>query len=226
MAFAKPTQYPEWASDPLLVDPESGQNNVVDPDTVATGLKPEGWKFKQKPPRAWFNWMHNLYYNWIGYFDESIDAIVQSIIDLGSDDIANDSTTTGTTVSDALETIGQTGGSVSVSVPIAYFDTPLSFNIDWIKQQNRVTIFIPRAFGTQASETGNYAIEPDTVWPTEMINSSTNAKYVVDVNNNGTHEAGSIVLPSGTTTSMVVNAYSGAFSGNKGIESSYITYTV
>lgn len=73
--MAKPTQLPDFCTDTAVVDLQSGQNNVVEPDA---GNKPEGWKFQQLPPRGWMNWLHNLYYEWIKYFDEVITGSVQS----------------------------------------------------------------------------------------------------------------------------------------------------
>lgn len=44
---------PQWASDDV-VDPISGQNNVVEPPLEK---KLEGWFYKEAPPRQWMNWL-------------------------------------------------------------------------------------------------------------------------------------------------------------------------
>jgi len=65
----KPTKIPEWAVNDV-VDPTSGQNNVVEP---AGAIKLLGWDFKEKPPRQYFNWLARYTYLWCQYLDDSID---------------------------------------------------------------------------------------------------------------------------------------------------------
>lgn len=64
--MAKPSTLPKFA-DLDLIDPDSGQPNVVEP---VTELKDYGWKFKQFPPRQYFNWIHRWTYKWIKYLNE------------------------------------------------------------------------------------------------------------------------------------------------------------
>lgn len=121
--MVKPTQIPDFCTNPAIVDPQSGQNNVVEPDVAN---KPEGWKFQQLPPRGWMNWLHNLYYLWLKFIDEELEPQVVSnaagvvsntaaiannsiaIANLDTDDIANNSTVTGGNVTDALNTLKPT----------------------------------------------------------------------------------------------------------------------
>lgn len=87
MALAKPTKYPQWAqntdgTDHDVVNPASGQNNVVEP---IAAHKLVGWEFKEKPPRNVFNWLARLTSQWIQYLDEECRAY--GTFDLTSSDI-------------------------------------------------------------------------------------------------------------------------------------------
>lgn len=79
--MAKPTQVPDFCTNDSIVDPQSGQNNVVEPDA---GQKPEGWAFQQLPPRGWMNWLHNLYYLWIKWLDEELEPEVSGRLQTGT----------------------------------------------------------------------------------------------------------------------------------------------
>lgn len=61
----KPSNLPEWATIPS-VDPEVGGANIVEPDA---GLKQTGWLREQYPPANQMNWLQNLQYQWLSYFD-------------------------------------------------------------------------------------------------------------------------------------------------------------
>ncbi len=72
MALTKPTKFPQWATDANgndndVVNPTSGQNNVVEPPAAKKLL---GWDFKEKPPRNWFNWLARLTAQWLKWLDE------------------------------------------------------------------------------------------------------------------------------------------------------------
>jgi len=76
--MTKPTKIPEWAiSD--VVNPTSGQNNVVEPTAPQKNL---GWDFKEKPPRQYFNWLQRLNYLWITWFDSLLDQAVKETSDV------------------------------------------------------------------------------------------------------------------------------------------------
>ncbi|MCK5609843.1 hypothetical protein KAR91_48675 [Candidatus Pacearchaeota archaeon] len=64
--MAKPTKYPEWASQDV-VDGISGVNNVVEPSEAKKDLGhgPLG----EFPPRQYQNWFMRLVYQWIVWFD-------------------------------------------------------------------------------------------------------------------------------------------------------------
>lgn len=63
----KPDKLPRWATVPS-VDPIVGGSNVVEPPEQ---LKDDGWQRKQKPPANYQNWLHNLTYQWLQYFNTS-----------------------------------------------------------------------------------------------------------------------------------------------------------
>jgi len=65
MAVDRPSAYPEWAQNDV-VNPTSGQNNVVAPDAAH---KSDGWEFKEKPPRQYFNWLGRQQENWTRYLE-------------------------------------------------------------------------------------------------------------------------------------------------------------
>ena len=95
MTIAKPTEgYPDFAMVDTP-DPTSGQPNVATPGTEKKNV---GWVYNEKPPRQYFNWLARVTSKWIRYFDGMIDNIKASTV-------ANDSSVTGTTVKDALETL-------------------------------------------------------------------------------------------------------------------------
>jgi hypothetical protein len=76
--MAKPTKYPDWSvntdgTDNDVVDPTSGQNNVVEPDA---GKKLTGWIYTEKPPRQYFNWLGRLTTQWIRWFDDYIASTI------------------------------------------------------------------------------------------------------------------------------------------------------
>jgi hypothetical protein len=79
--MAKPTKYPDWALVDI-VDPTSGQNNVVEPGATQ---KNTGWTFKQFPPRQFFNWLHRLTNDWIKWFDERLIHIELGFVDRSAD---------------------------------------------------------------------------------------------------------------------------------------------
>lgn len=68
----KPTEIPEWASADV-VDPISGQNNVLEPPPEK---KMEGWARLEFPPRNWFNWLGRLTYQWIDWFKQQEEQSV------------------------------------------------------------------------------------------------------------------------------------------------------
>jgi len=63
--MAKPTTLPQWA-DNDIVNPTSGQNNVVVPGAT---YKTEGWGFDEIPPRQYDNWFKRWTYRWINWLD-------------------------------------------------------------------------------------------------------------------------------------------------------------
>lgn len=68
----QPSKLPEWASqDVVSPAPPAGDglNNVIEPSSTK---KQEGWDFKEKPPRQWWNWVGRFSYLWLKWFSEFI----------------------------------------------------------------------------------------------------------------------------------------------------------
>ena len=59
----KPDNLPEWASQDDI-DSTTGQHNIVEPPPWK---KEKGWSLHEFPPRQWFNWLHNLTYQWLKF---------------------------------------------------------------------------------------------------------------------------------------------------------------
>jgi hypothetical protein len=62
----RPDKFPDWA---LIdkVDDISKQNNVIEPPGIK---KQEGWGYRDKGARNWFNWLARYTVNWLKYLDE------------------------------------------------------------------------------------------------------------------------------------------------------------
>jgi len=65
----EPAKLPRWATVPAT-DPVSGQPNVSEP---SEGKKDSGYDFQERPPRQDFNWLFNLIYLWIQWFQQEIN---------------------------------------------------------------------------------------------------------------------------------------------------------
>jgi hypothetical protein len=65
----RPDMYPDYALDDIL-DPISGQPNVIEPPTIK---KQQGWLFKEHAEKPWMNWIHRYTRNWIAYLDERLN---------------------------------------------------------------------------------------------------------------------------------------------------------
>lgn len=63
---SKPTILPQWATDDVQ-DPISQQYNVVEPPLEK---KTDGWFFREKPNRQWWNWLHRQAYLWLQWLDQ------------------------------------------------------------------------------------------------------------------------------------------------------------
>ncbi len=68
----KPSILPEWAENDV-VDPISGQNNVLEPPTEK---KLEGWARLEFPPRNWFNWLSRYTYRWLSFLKQQEEQAV------------------------------------------------------------------------------------------------------------------------------------------------------
>lgn len=56
MAVSKPSKYPEWADGGTIVEPSGAKKSL-------------GW-IVEKPPYQFFNWLFNLIYQWVEWFDQ------------------------------------------------------------------------------------------------------------------------------------------------------------
>lgn len=136
----KPTKYPRWANIPT-VDPVYGGPNVIEP---AESKKDVGW-IKEFPPNQYFNWLFNLLYQWVLYFDEEI---------------------TGFTTGDIKQTIkfsetgwvhmndGTIGNAASSATTRANADTEDLFTMLW---DNVIDTWAPVPGGRGASAAADYA---------------------------------------------------------------------
>lgn len=68
----KPTILPEWAENDV-VDPISGQNNVLEPPTEK---KLEGWARLEFPPRNWFNWLGRYTNRWLAFLKQQEELAI------------------------------------------------------------------------------------------------------------------------------------------------------
>lgn len=68
----KPTILPEWAENDV-VDPVSGQNNVLEPPTEK---KLEGWARLEFPPRNWFNWLGRYTNRWLSFLKQQEELAI------------------------------------------------------------------------------------------------------------------------------------------------------
>jgi|SRR5690606_5109282 len=68
----KPTTLPMWAENDVL-DPISGQNNVLEPPTEK---QLSGWARAEFPPRQWFNWLGRLSYRWLDWLKQQEEQAV------------------------------------------------------------------------------------------------------------------------------------------------------
>jgi hypothetical protein len=81
---SKPTVLPQWAENDV-VDPVSGQNNVLEPPTEK---QDEGWDRLEFPPRQWFNWLGRYTYRWLQWLNQQEEQ--SRVVDnSGTDPIAD-----------------------------------------------------------------------------------------------------------------------------------------
>jgi hypothetical protein len=75
-APTKPTiGKPDFATSDVI-DPSSGQPNVVEP---SAGKKANGWIYNEKPPRQYFNWLHRATTLWVTYLDAAMDWLKSEV---------------------------------------------------------------------------------------------------------------------------------------------------
>lgn len=74
---SKPTELLVWA-DQDVIDPVSGQNNVLTPPTEKQQV---GWVRQEYPVRQWMNWIGRMSGRWIAYLKQQEE---QSIVTNGN----------------------------------------------------------------------------------------------------------------------------------------------
>lgn len=124
MSITRPSIYPQWASEDV-VDPTSGQNNVVTPPSEK---QTNGWDLKEFPPRQWFNWLGRYTYEWILWLDQQQQQS-QTGLDSGSGFQAFPNVTTGGL---AVLSVVDQGDASNFYQGMAYFPassgSPVSLN--------------------------------------------------------------------------------------------------
>lgn len=100
--MAKPSVFPDFAMTDVI-DPTSGQPNVVEPSDTKKNV---GWVYNEKPPRQYFNWLARTTSLWIHYLSDAIDVVFTWIGNICASVIPNDSSVSGETCKDALDTLG------------------------------------------------------------------------------------------------------------------------
>jgi hypothetical protein len=102
--------FPKFAANDY-VDPVSKQNNVVEPPDA---VKTQGWPYRAKGVRQWFNWLHRLTYQWLVYAIEKLDGYDASINNLNATfNTFNGNLTTFTNRLNAVETVTQSANNVA-----------------------------------------------------------------------------------------------------------------
>jgi len=64
----KPIFKPEWAT---IIGVYGLKTNAIEPPA---GRKPEGWQYREKPPRNYLNWLHHYTGEWIDYLEAATAA--------------------------------------------------------------------------------------------------------------------------------------------------------
>lgn len=70
----RPQDFPRWA-ELDKTDPESGQQNVIEP---TESRKDYGWDYQELPPRQFLNWLGRTSYKWFLYIVDILDAATSS----------------------------------------------------------------------------------------------------------------------------------------------------
>lgn len=91
----EPTKLPEWASS-NPVDPVSGMNAITEPSEAK---KDSGFLRAERPPRQDFNWLFNLLYLWIEWFQQQVNYLFNNVSTI----LTNNDITPDTGESDQLE---------------------------------------------------------------------------------------------------------------------------
>lgn len=147
--MAKPTVLPEFATQDLI-DPTSGQNNVVEPNQA---LKDNGWNpFRVRPIRNVMNWLHRHTYTWLKYLDEEFVPDTENLYQ---------------------------NGSVDAKVNFPDFITLRTFEIRYAYSEKTINggsttgNYIIHLFFPQIHEgigtSGGIQIYPNTTWPQQFV---------------------------------------------------------
>lgn len=128
-----PGTLPEFAKTTGVIDPTSGEQNVVEPVNDA---KLYGWiPFRKRPERNVFNWLHHWTWKQLDWLKNSLFSEIDTKFEKGEDVSA--SLTSGANFT-AIG-IGSAGSLVGGSIDFTY---------DWYRVGEIVTISLPPVFGT------------------------------------------------------------------------------
>lgn len=213
----KPTLKPLWTVtqatnlDNDVNNPESGQPNVSEPPLANKEL---GWDFKQFPPRQWLNWLGRIYYRWIDWFDQEVDAVKARGV-VFDQDVKITTTyltveTTGT-LKCAIQKLNATGTVrlVTIKFPIGFYGT---------------------------SNSGNLSISPDTSWDARLLPVTNPIIVPMVFENDSKSRPGRIVIFPETSTPWQCQIYDAsledinenyfASSNAKGVDQAQLTYGI
>lgn len=73
MPTQKPSEFPDWATDPQT-SPISGQPNFTTPPAEKQQF---GWNYREIPPRQWFNWWMRMVGLWVRWLSVNVQETVE-----------------------------------------------------------------------------------------------------------------------------------------------------
>ena len=232
MTNPQPTKTTEWCSTGTKVEPSSG-------------IKATGWVNQERVPFDWLNWIFKTIEGWLVYVknltaanitnDSSItgttikDALNTLRVASG---VQNDSSVTGTTIKDALNTLLSTVSSGTCSVKVTTDDLTVeqTGTLKWARSGNIIALKLPYLQGT--SNSAGFRIRAVDVagFPTAIIPPTDYANCsITQVKNNGGFSWGLVRIPiSRTDPIQCYFEASGLFtnSGTKGITDFDISYSL
>ena len=136
---------------------------------------------------------------------------------------------------DAIDHLDFSAGTVSVKVTTTYVDVQLNGTWNYFRLGKLVIVLMNNTLiGTQASESGQFRIEPTTVWPADMISSPSAQEIPHEVWNNGNTILGFMQNPTSASAALAIAFTQSTgilsttgFSGTKGVSfGTFIYYKI